>query len=388
MKISVIRSHYRKPLPPVSELGFGKHFSDHMFLMEHGGERGWHSARVEPYQTFALDPANLTLHYGQTIFEGLKAFRWSDGSVHLFRPLDHIERFNRSAERLCQPTFAPEILLEGFKALLGVDHRWVPAKRGTALYIRPTMIAGENALGVRPSSHYLLYVITSPVGNYYAKGTAPTRILVEERYSRTAVGGLGEVKTAANYAASLLAAEEAKQRGYDQVLWLDSQERRYAEEVGTMNIFFVIDGVLVTPSLTGTILNGITRRTVMTLAAEWGIPFEERPVAMKELVDAYEKGTLQEVFGSGTAAVIAPVGELFYQGKSILVPERADSICDRLFRTITGIQYGEIPDTHGWMTAVPDTTENDRTGEWRDLVSETRIRFPGRTIVPGAGEGS
>jgi branched-chain amino acid aminotransferase len=378
MTISVIRSHRRKTHPPVSELGFGRHFTDHMFLMEHLPELEWHNARVEPYGTFNLDPANLTLHYGQTIFEGLKAFRWADGSIHIFRPVDHMERFVRSARRLCLPVPDLELLLEGLRTLVSVDHSWVPAKRGTALYLRPTMIAAENALGVRPSHGTLLYVIASPVGSYYARGTAPTKILVEERYTRTSIGGLGEVKTAANYAASLLAAEEARQLGFDQVLWLDSQERKYVEEVGTMNIFFVIDDVLVTPALSGTILDGITRRTVLALAREWGIPVEERAVPVKEIVRAHRRGKLQEIFGSGTAAVISPVGELFYHGESIIVPERADSICDRLFRTITGIQYGELLDSHGWMMPVPAAAPRETHKEWKDLVSETRIIFPGQ----------
>ncbi|MEP7220782.1 MAG: branched-chain amino acid aminotransferase [Bacteroidota bacterium] len=353
MKISVVRSPQTKPLPDAKELGFGRYFADHMFLMNYDEQNGWHDPRVVPYHSFSMDPANLTLHYGQTIFEGLKAFRWQDGSVNIFRAKDHIERFRRSAERLCMPIPDSDLLFEAFKLLVDVDRNSVPAQRGTALYLRPTMIATDDALGVRPSGSYLLYIIASPVGSYYTKGLAPTRILVEERFSRATIGGLGEAKTGANYAASLLAAKEAKSRGFDQVLWLDAKSHSFAEEVGTMNIFFVINNVLVTPPLGGTILDGITRRSVIALAKEWGVPVEERPVAMSELVTAYDNGTLQEVFGSGTAAVISPVGELFYHDRALTMEEPANSLRERLYNAISAIQYGEIPDYHNWITPVP-----------------------------------
>jgi branched-chain amino acid aminotransferase len=341
-----------------------------MFLMNYNPEQGWHDPRIAPYGSFDCDPANLTLHYGQTIFEGLKAFRWADGSVNLFRPEDHIERFQRSAERLCMPSFDSALVLDAFERLVDIDRNWVPAQHGTALYLRPTMIATDNALGVRPSNSYLMYVITSPVGSYYTKGLAPTRILVEERYSRVAAGGLGEAKTGANYAASLLAAQEAKARGFDQVLWLDSKGHRFVEEVGTMNIFFVIDGVLITPPLGGTILDGITRRTVITLAQEWGVTVEERPISMDEIVAAHNAGTLQEIFGSGTAAVISPVGELFYQDSPITVNEPENSLRERLYNTISGIQYGEIADTHGWITPVKGSTNGNGNGHSEELHEE------------------
>jgi len=380
MKISIIRTPQPRAIPAVSELGFGRHFADHMFLMNYNPEQGWHDARIEPYHGLSIEPANLTLHYGQTIFEGLKAFRWDDGSVNIFRAQDHIRRFLRSAERLCMPAFDEDVLLEAFKRLVDTDRNWVPAQRGTALYLRPTLIAIDNALGVRPSTGYLIYIITSPVGNYYAKGLAPTRILVETRFSRTVMGGLGDVKTAANYAASLLAAKEAKSRGFDQVLWLDSQSHSYVEEVGTMNIFFVIDGVLITPPLGGTILDGITRRSVLQLAAEWGIPTEERRISMAEIVDAHAKGTLQEVFGSGTAAVISPVGELFYQERSLVIEEPADSLRARFYNAITAIQYGDQPDTHGWITPVPVAAANGNGNGngHKDLLEEA---LPGGSVA-------
>lgn len=352
MHIPIVHSTQPKPFPDISSLGFGRHFAPHMFMMDCSEEQGWHEPRIVPYGPLNLEPANLTLHYGQSIFEGLKAFRWKDGSVNIFRLLDHMDRFVRSAERLGMPLFDPSDIADAIEALIDVNRDWVPDQRGTALYIRPTLIASDNVLGVRPADHYLMYVITSPVGSYYSKGMAPTRIMVEETYSRVAIGGLGEAKTSANYAASLLAAEEAKARGFDQVLWLDSREHRYIEEVGTMNIFFVINDLLITPPLDGTILDGITRRTVLELAREWGVPSEERPITMDEVIAARDNGTLQEVFGSGTAATISPVGELNYKGKAIEINEPANALRERFYKAITAIQYGEAEDGHGWMTRV------------------------------------
>jgi len=353
MKISILRTPHPQPLPDASSLGFGRHFADHMFLWDYDREDGWKNPRIEPIHDLGIGPGNLTLHYGQSIFEGLKSFRWSDGSVVLFRPHDHIERFRQSARRLCIPDFNPSDLLDAFKALVDVDRRWVPGERGTALYLRPTLIAADDALGVRPSYDYTMFIVTSPVGAYYSRGSSPTRILVEERYSRAAMGGLGEAKTGANYAASLLAGEEAKAKGFDQVLWLDAKDHECAEEVGTMNIFFVIDGTLVTPPLGGTILDGITRRTVLALAEAWGLPVEVRPVTMTELTEAHARGTLHEVFGSGTAAVISPVGELFYKGRPMTIAERPGSLRERFYNAITGLQYGEVADTNGWVLPVP-----------------------------------
>ncbi len=354
MKISVRRSGERRPCPEPSKLGFGKYFADHMFMMDFSVGEGWRDPRIEPYGRLPIEPSNLTLHYGQTIFEGLKAFRWHDGTVNIFRLLDHMDRFVRSAERLGMPLFDPTDLAHAILRLIDVDRSWVPDQRGTALYIRPTLIAADNVLGVRPADHYLMYIITSPVGSYYSKGMAPTRIYVEETYSRATQGGLGEAKTAANYAASLLAAEEARDRGFDQVLWLDAKEHRYIEEVGTMNIFFVINGTLVTPPLNGTILDGITRRTVLQLAQEWGVPIEERSISIGEIATYHAGGTLQEVFGSGTAATISPIGELNYKGTALEIVEPEHSLRRRLYDTITAIMYGESADDHGWMTRVEE----------------------------------
>jgi len=357
MKIAVQRSKEHRHLPELSKLGFGKYFADHMFTMNYATGEGWHDPKIIPYGELHLQPSNLALHYGQTIFEGLKAFRWKDGSVHIFRLYDHMDRFVRSAERLGMPLFDPNDIGEAILRLVDIDRGWVPSQRGTALYIRPTLIAADNVLGVRPADYYLMYVITSPVGSYYSKGMAPTRIYVEETYSRVAPGGLGEAKTAANYAASLLAAEEARDRGFDQVLWLDSREHRYIEEVGTMNIFFVVDDTLITPPLGGTILDGITRRSVLQLAQEWGIPVEERPVPIGEIATFHAGGRLKEVFGSGTAATISPVGELNYKGTALEIVEPENSLRKRLYDAITAIQYGESPDPYGWMTAVEESAE-------------------------------
>ncbi len=378
MKISITPTPTPRTLTSLNQadLGFGRHFADHMFLMNYSSAEGWHDPRIEPYMAMAMEPGNLTLHYGQSIFEGLKAFRWADGSVNLFRANDHIARFAHSASRLCMPDFDHELVLEGFKKLVQTDSAWVPGQRGTALYLRPTMIATDNALGVRPSKGYLMFVVTSPVGSYYSKGSAPTRILVEEKYTRAPLGGLGEAKTSANYAASLLAAEEAKAQGFDQVLWLDAKNHKFVEEVGTMNIFFVIDNVLITPALGGTILDGITRRTVIDLAKEWGLQLEQRPISMDEVLEASERGTLQEVFGSGTAAIISPVGELFYQGRAITITERENSYRERFYNTITGIQYGEIPDTHNWITPVPAAT-NGHANEEHGTVKDLQEALPG-----------
>jgi branched-chain amino acid aminotransferase len=333
-----------------SALGFGKIFSDHMFLMEYSQERGWHDARVAPYGPIPLDPASMVLHYGQEIFEGMKAYRGHGGTICLFRPRMNFERMNRSAARLCMPEISADDQLQAVSALLRADKDWIPASRGTSLYVRPAMIATEAGLGVRPSTEYLFFIITGPVGNYYARGFEPVRILVEQRYVRAAKGGLGEAKTGANYAASLLAATKAKEKGYDQVLWLDAGRLEHVEEVGTMNIFFVIGDELVTPPLSGSILPGVTRDSVLRIARDWRWKVSERLVGMDEVSKAVRDGALREVFGTGTAAVISPVGTLSYRGEEFTVNGgRVGELSRKLFHEITGIQNGEIPDRYGWV---------------------------------------
>lgn len=349
--IEVTRAAVRKPKPADSELGFGTVFTDHMALMEYHEGQGWGNARIKPYGPLSLDPAAAVLHYAQAVFDGLKAFRGQDGVVRVFRARRHVERMSASAARLCIPAFDPERVFEAVMALLEIDEEWAPHAHGTALYIRPVIIATEPFLGVRPARSYLLYVILSPVGSYYTEGMAPLRILVTDRYVRAVEGGVGAAKTAGNYAASLLAAEEAHREGFAQVLWLDGVQRRYIDEVGTMNIMARIGDEVITPPLSGTILPGVTRDTALQLMREWGLTVSERPIAIDEVVDAAHSGQLREVWGTGTAAVISPVGELSYRGESIAVNEgRIGELTQRLYDTITGIQYARLPDSYGWMT--------------------------------------
>jgi branched-chain amino acid aminotransferase len=336
-----------------SKLGFGAIFSDHMVRIEYDKARGWHDARVEPYGPIELDPAAMVLHYGQEIFEGLKAYRGQDGSILTFRPEANFERFNRSAARVCLPELPVDAGLSALFALLKADADWIPKTRGTSLYIRPAMIATEAGLGVRPAGEVLFFIITGPVGNYYARGLEPVNILVEEKYVRAAKGGTGEAKTGANYVASLLAAKEAKDKGFDQVLWLDGANKSMIEEVGTMNIFFLVGDELVTPPLQGSILPGITRDCVLTLARDHRWNVSERPIGIDEIRKAAADGSLREVFGTGTAAVISPVGMLRYKDEEFKVNGGTiGPMAQQLFDEITGIQYGELPDRFGWVRRV------------------------------------
>ncbi|MBI5583593.1 MAG: branched-chain amino acid aminotransferase [Deltaproteobacteria bacterium] len=343
-----------KPRPKSeSELGFGKYFTDHMFLLDYEKGKGWINPRIVPYGPLTLDPSAMVLHYGQEIFEGLKAYRWTDGTIALFRPDKNIERMNRSADRLCMAPTDPEMFLEGMKTLILLDRDWIPSSPGTSLYIRPTMIATEAALGVKPSSRYLFFIILGPVGPYYPEGFSPTRIYVTKSYVRAAKGGVGETKTGGNYAASLYAASKAQELGYTQVLWLDAAEHKYVEEVGTSNIFFQIDDELMTPPLAGTILPGVTRDSVLMLAREWGIKVNEKPITIDEVIKAAEDGRLKEMFATGTAAVISPVGEIGYQERVIPVADgKTGPLAQRLYDEITGIQYGQKKDPYGWVVKI------------------------------------
>lgn len=339
----------RKP-EDESKLGFGRIFTDHMLLMDYNRSAGWHDLRVEPYHTFEMDPAALVFHYGQTIFEGLKCYRREDGGLQLFRPRDNFLRMNRSAERLSIPAFDAEDALNGLIKLIEVEKDWVPSAEGTTLYIRPTLIATDPFVGVRAGDEYMFYIILSPVGAYYANGLKPVGIYVEDEYVRAVRGGIGYAKTAGNYAASLKAGEEAKKKGYDQVLWLDGVERKYAEEVGSMNIMFVIDGKLVTPELNGSILPGITRDSILKLAAHKGIPVEERKISIDEVFDAAQTGRLTDAFGTGTAAVISPIGELNYGGRKIIVNDGEIGVTAKeLYDALVDIQFGKTPDPFDWI---------------------------------------
>lgn len=333
-----------------SKLGFGQLFTDYMFIMNYNPTDGWTDARVQPYQNFDMDPACLVLHYGQTIFEGLKAYRRADGGIQLFRPRDNFRRMNKSADRLCIPQFDVELAMAGLEKLLEVEKDWVPHSEGASLYIRPTIIATDVRLGVHASNTYAFYIILSPSGAYYASGLDPVGIYVEDQYVRAVRGGMGFAKTAGNYAASIKAGEVANEKGYAQVLWLDGIEHKYVEEVGSMNMMFKIAGRIVTPMLNGSILAGITRDSIMTLARDMGVELEERRVAIKEVFDAAEDGTLEEAFGTGTAAVVSPVNSLCMDGKVIRIGDGSiGPLTQKLYDTLTGIQYGRLPDTHNWI---------------------------------------
>jgi branched-chain amino acid aminotransferase len=352
--IAVTRAARRKPKPKDSELGFGTVFTDHMAVMAYEQGRGWHDLRIEPYSPLTLDPAAAVLHYAQAVFDGLKAFRGQDGTVRLFRPAQHVKRLQDSAARLCIPPIDADQVQSALLTLVELEQEWVPRASGTALYIRPVIIATEPFLGVRPARSYLFYVILSPVGSYYPQGMTPLRILVTDTYVRAVQGGVGAAKTAGNYAASLLAAEEAHQAGFEQVLWLDGVHRRFIDEVGTMNIMVRIGEEVITPPLSGTILPGVTRDAALCLLREWGLPVSERQIAIDEVWAAARGGLLREVWGTGTAAVVSPVGELAYKGEHIVINDgRIGPLTQRLYDTITDIQYARVPDTHSWLVAVP-----------------------------------
>ena len=347
--IRITKATSLKPHPKDSELGFGTVFTDHMFLMDYKEGKGWFDPRVEPYGPLSLDPATAVLHYAQELFEGLKAFRSRDGKIRLFRPQKHAERLNNTARRMCIPPIEPDLVIKSWTTLVDLDRDWVPSSVGTSVYIRPTIIASEAFLGVRPARSYLYFVILSPVGAYYPEGMAPVRILVVDKYVRAVEGGVGGVKTAGNYAASLYASEEAKHAGFTQVLWLDGVHRKYIDEVGTMNIMVKIGDEIITPPLTGTILSGVTRDSALTLMREWGLKVSERQISIDEVVQAHKQGTLEEVWGTGTAAVISPVGELSYKGEKMVISGgEIGPLTRQLYDAIVAIQYAQAPDPRNW----------------------------------------
>lgn len=332
-----------------NSLGFGRYFTDHIFKMDYNPAEGWHNARIEPYSRFALDPSAMMFHYGQSIFEGLKAFRNNAGEIALFRPRDNFARMNRSADRMAIPRFDEEVAYSGLLKLLEIEKDWVPKTDGTSLYIRPTIIALDENLGVCASSTYLFYIILSPVAAYYASGFAPVSLYVEEFYSRSALGGTGEAKCSGNYAASIIAGEKAHKLGFDQVLWLDSKEKKYVEEVGSMNIFFMFGNEAVTPSLDGTILPGITRDSIIKILKSQGFKVTERRITIDEVINSASNGTLTEVFGTGTAAVVSPVASLNYQGKNCIIGDGSCGwVTARLYVTLTDIQKGRVADEFDW----------------------------------------
>jgi len=352
--LKVILSQDLKVKPKDNELKFGTMFTDHMFVMDYNKDEGWYDAKIVPYGEFSVEPSMMVFHYAQAIFEGLKAYRKHDGEILTFRAIDNFKRLNISAERMCIPRFDECMAKNALYELLRIEKDWVPSQKETSLYIRPFIIATDPYIGVRPSDTYKFFIILSPVGAYYPEGFKPVKIFVTDKYVRAASGGVGFAKTAGNYAASLYAAEEAKKMGYTQVMWLDCAKRKYVEEVGTMNIFFVIENTLVTPDLSGgSVLAGITRDSVIKLANHFNMSVEERKISIDEVFDAHEKGKLKEVFGTGTAAVISPVSELNLNGKKITINEgKTGDISQFLYDKLTAVQYGMDKDPFNWVETI------------------------------------
>jgi len=356
MKISITETPpTQQKKKPTSGTGmkFGRVFTDHMFLMDYEEGRGWYNPRIERYHPFSLDPAALVLHYGQEVFEGLKAYRWPNGDIYLFRPRMNYERLNRSAQRLCMPEIDLGDALGATRELVHLEQGWVPSEPGTSLYLRPNMIAVEAALGVRISTRYLFYIIATPVGAYDSQGFSPVELYITEEYTRGGCGGSGGAKTLSNYAVGLLAQQEARRLGYTHILWLDAAERKYVEEMGTSNIFFYLGNELITPALTGSILPGITRDSVIRLARDWGLEVVEMRIRVDEVITALECGRLKEAFGAGTATVITPVGKLAYRGKTYSINDgNVGPLAQKFYDTLLGIQYGKLGDPYGWMEKV------------------------------------
>jgi branched-chain amino acid aminotransferase len=354
LTIRIEKTTTPKELPGADNpLEFGTIFTDHMFLMNYETGRGWFDPRIVPYQSLSLEPSAMVFHYGQEMFEGLKAYKAADGRTLLFRPNKNIERANRSNRRLCIPEIPVEDFLQALKAIVKMEEAWIPTKEGTSLYIRPFVIATDPFLGVRPANTYLFVIILSPVGAYYPEGLNPVKIWIEDEYVRAVRGGIGEAKTGGNYVASMRSQVKAHEEGYSQVLWLDGVHRKYIEEVGAMNIFFKINGTIVTPELNGSILPGVTRDSVLELCREWGLPVKETKISIDDIYEAHSKGLLEEVFGTGTAAVISPVGQLRWEDHIMQVQDGGiGPVSQKLYDTLTGIQLGKIEDYNHWTVEV------------------------------------
>ena len=349
MDIRFEKTSCPKEKPESSTLGFGKFFTDHMFMMDYSREEGWHDARIVPFGPLQLHPACTALHYGSEIFEGLKAYRRADGKVQLFRPIENIRRMNNSAERLCLPQIPEDIALEVLTTFVKTEQDWTPSAKGTSLYLRPFMFGNDETLGVHAVHHATFVIIASPVGSYYKEGINPVKIMIESEDVRAVRGGTGYAKCGGNYAASNRAGERAEKKGYSQVLWLDGVERKYIEEVGAMNVMFKIAGKIVTPMLSGSILPGITRKSCIEVLKKEGYEVEERLLSIDELDAAMKDGTLEEAWGCGTAAVVSPIGELCYKDVKYTVNEgKIGAVTQKLYDTLTGIQWGKIEDSFGW----------------------------------------
>ena len=357
MEITITKTTAPKQKPAIEGIPFGTYFSDHMFLMNYTEGQGWHDARIVPYAPLPMDPASMVFHYAQEMFEGMKAYRTADGKVQLFRPMENINRMNTGGKKLCFPHIPEDVFLSALKTLVEVDQDWVPSAPETSLYIRPFIIATDAHLGVHASHTYIFCIITCPVGCYYPEGLAPVKIAIESREVRAVRGGTGFTKCGGNYAASLHAGTVAEEKGFSQVLWLDGVEQKYIEEVGAMNVMFKIGGKIVTPSLEkGTVLPGITRKSALEVLASWGYEIEERDISVDELIEAQKKGTLEEVFGTGTAAVISPVGKLRYVDEVMTIGDGGiGELSQKLYDTVTGIQTGKVADPYGnWHVCVED----------------------------------
>lgn len=354
LDIKIQKTTPPKAKPDENRLGFGNYYTDHMFVMDYTEGQGWHSPRIEPYHALSLDPAAMVFHYAQESFEGLKAYRTKEGKVQLFRPEKNGERLQSTHERLCIPTIPVEDFVQAVKTLVEVDCDWVPSAEGASLYLRPFTIATEAHLGVKPSDSYQFLVIASPSGAYYEEGLNPVKIYVEDEYVRATPGGTGFIKCGGNYAASLAGQMKAHEMGYSQVLWLDGIERKYVEEVGSMNCFFKIDGVIRTAPCVGTVLPGITRMSCIELLRDWGYTVDcETRLSIEEVMQAARTGHLEEVFGTGTAAVVSPVGQLYYEGETAVIGGgKIGEVTQRLYDTLTGIQWGTLADEKGWVVPV------------------------------------
>ncbi|MBQ7788031.1 MAG: branched-chain amino acid aminotransferase [Clostridia bacterium] len=355
MQISITKTTTPKTLIEEDKLGFGKFFSDHMFIMDYEYTKGWHNARIVPFGNISLHPASTVLHYGSEIFEGLKAYRTKRGEIRLFRPMENIRRMNASAERMCLPKINEEDFLQALKTFVELEKDFVPHSFGTSLYLRPYMFGNDETLGVHTVKRATFMIIASPSGSYYAEGINPVKIMIESEDVRAVKGGTGAVKCGGNYAASNRAGEKASKKGYSQVLWLDGVHRKYIEEVGAMNVMFKIDGEIVTPMLTGSILPGITRKSCIEVLKSMGYKVSERLLSVDELVDALKSGKLEEAWGCGTAAVVSPIGKLFYNDVEYDVNGgQIGEVTKKLYDTLTGIQWGEVEDTYGWIYKICD----------------------------------
>ncbi len=353
MQISITKTTCPKEKPDSSILGFGKYFTDHMFMMDYSREEGWHDARIVPFENISLHPASTVLHYGSEIFEGLKAYRRKDGEVQLFRPIENIRRMNNSADRLCLPQIPEDMAMEVLEAFVSCEKDWTPYNEGTSLYLRPFMFGNDESLGVHAVHNARFIIIASPVGSYYKEGINPVKIMIEDEDVRAVRGGTGYAKCGGNYAASNRAGERAEKQGYSQVLWLDGVERKYIEEDGAMNVMFKIDGKIVTPMLSGSILPGITRKSCIEVLKGKGYTVEERLLSIDELEKALKDGKLEEAWGCGTAAVVSPIGELCYKGEKFAINDgKIGEVTQNLYDTLTGIQWGKIEDTYQWTKLV------------------------------------